>query len=130
MRKTCDSEKASATASSISQEGLQIAADRLLQHDPVVDLGQTRGAHGGDDLRIEGRRDGEEGGHGSVADLVLERLQALGAGGVDGQIVEPGLHPLPDGLVPDALSAFALARRSRAPWRYIRRGSPRSGRRR
>jgi hypothetical protein len=76
-------------------EGFEVAPDRLLQHHPIVGLGQAGGAHGRDDAGVKRRRDGEEAGAGAVADLVLERLEALGAGGVDGQIVEARVEPIP-----------------------------------
>jgi hypothetical protein len=86
------------------EEGLEVPADGLLQHHAVGRLGQAGGLQGGDDAAVERGRDGEEAGHTAggahVADLVLERLQAGGIGGVDRQIVEAGVEPGPGGVRP------------------------------
>uniref|UniRef100_A0A0N4ZKZ0 Secreted protein n=1 Tax=Parastrongyloides trichosuri TaxID=131310 RepID=A0A0N4ZKZ0_PARTI len=89
------------------EEALQVAADRLLQHDAIVLLGQTCRLHGRDDAAVERGRHRQEGGRLSLARPRLQRAQALGVGGVHRQIVEAGGQALPTGLVPGAVGLGA-----------------------
>ena len=93
------------------EEGLQVAPNRLFQHDAAVLFGKARRLHRCDDAGIERRGYGQEGGDLAVADLVLQRLETFGRGGVHRQIVQAGLHSRPAGFVPDLVGLGACLNR-------------------
>ncbi|MNI21491.1 hypothetical protein D3C73_750180 [compost metagenome] len=89
------------------EEALQVAADRLLQHDAIVLLGQAGRLHGCDDAAVERGRHRQKGDGVPFAGPGLQRAQALGVGGVHRQVVEPGGQARPAGLVPGVVGLGA-----------------------
>ncbi len=88
-------------------EALQIAPDRLLQHDAVVGPGQTGRLHRRDDTAVERRRHSQERGDRAIARQRLHRAQAFGVGGVHRQVIEPLGQARPTRLVPGAVGLGA-----------------------